>query len=590
MPDSPENNFATLNPLDPFSGTLSEGNLKYNNGSSFRASRGGFEIPSSGKWYFEVLNASATSGSSAIFAGLAHADSNISVQPNNGSTTKLYGIYNDSSLGILSNGSQSSNTSNTISADSILQFAIDADNNKFYVGINNSYYSNATTTNGDPSAGSNPTESIDLAGYRPFVGAYSNTGILNCGQDPSFADEITAGTATPSRGEGVFKYAPPTGFLALCNSNLPDTGFNADEDEQPNSYFATSTWNGNGSNNAISGLNFRPDWIWTKDTNGTENHILMDSNRGNTHRLSSNLVAIETTDSNVALAETDSGQFANSDGFTLTQYHDSNLSSSTNIGWSWRMNGGSTASTTATGTTAATTMQRNTTAGISMVTYVGTGTANDTGDQVLAHGLRIGSTDTKPEMMIIKARDYAGGWAVWHKDMGGTLTTDFLIMNTSAGTASSSDKIWDGAEPSTTTFSVGMDWNVNRGPNSLGAGNTANNYVGYFMASVEGFSKIDSFTGNASTDGPFIFTGFRPQFIIAKSVGTGSWHLVDQKLDVNAVGYLNADEAVVYQDFSHYDILSNGFKIRDNGSHTNPSGTVVYAAFAETPFKFANAR
>ena len=126
----------------------------------------------------------------------------------------------------------------------------------------------------------------------------------------------------------------------------------------------------------------------------------MDSNRGNTHRLSSNLVAIETTDSNVALAETDSGQFANSDGFTLTQYHDSNLSSSTNIGWSWRMNGGSTASTTATGTTAATTMQRNTTAGISMVTYVGTGTANDTGDQVLAHGLRIGSTDTKPEMMI----------------------------------------------------------------------------------------------------------------------------------------------------------------------------------------------
>ena len=110
------------------------------------------------------------------------------------------------------------------------------------------------------------------------------------------------------------------------------------------------------------------------------------------------------------------------------------------------------------------------------------------------------------------------------------------------------------------------------------------------MASVEGFSKIDSFTGNASTDGPFIFTGFRPQFIIAKSVGTGSWHLVDQKLDVNAVGYLNADEAVVYQDFSHYDILSNGFKIRDNGSHTNPSGTVVYAAFAETPFKFANAR
>ena len=428
--------------------------------------------------------------------------------------------------------------------------------------------------------------------YVPFVGVFGNVAVVNFGCDSSFAGNITSGSASAQDGNGFgdFYYTPPSGFMAICNSNLPDTGFNADEDEQPNSYFATSTWTGNGSNNAISGLNFRPDWIWTKDTNGTENHILMDSIRGNTHRISSNNTAIETTDSNVALAETDSGQFANSDGFTLTQYHDSNVSSSTNIGWSWKMNGGTTTTHTATGTTAATTMQRNTTAGISMVTYVGTGTANDTGDQVLAHGLRIGSTDTKPEMMIIKARDYAGGWAVWHKDMGGTLTTDFLIMNTSAGTASSSDKIWDAAEPTTTVFTVGMDWNVNRGPNSLGAGNTANNYVGYFMASVDGYSKIDSFTGNASTDGTFIYTGFRPQFIIAKSVGTGSWHLVDQKLDENAVGYLNADEAVVYQDYNHYDIVSNGFKIRDNGSHSNPSGTVVYAAFAETPFKFANAR
>ena len=145
-----ETNFATLNPLDPFSGTLSEGNLKYNNGSSFKASRSTIAIPSNGKWYFEILNATQTSGSSAIYAGVAHPNTNISAQPNNGSTTGFYGIYNDSSLGILSNGSQSSSTSNIISANSILQFAIDADNNKLYVGINNSYYSNATTTNGNP--------------------------------------------------------------------------------------------------------------------------------------------------------------------------------------------------------------------------------------------------------------------------------------------------------------------------------------------------------------------------------------------------------------------------------------------------------
>jgi hypothetical protein len=218
--DTPTNNFATLNPLDPFSGTLSEGNLKYNNGASFKASRGTFAIPSSGKWYFEVLNTTSTTGSVAIWAGVASQDTNISAQPNNGSTTGFYGIYNDSSLGILSNGSQSSSTSNTISANSILQFAIDADNNKLFVGIDNSYYSNATTTNGDPSAGTNPTESIDLTGYIPFVGAYSNTGSINFGS-PSFT--ISSGN-TDANGYGNFEYAVPSGYYALNTKNLAEFG------------------------------------------------------------------------------------------------------------------------------------------------------------------------------------------------------------------------------------------------------------------------------------------------------------------------------------------------------------------------------
>jgi hypothetical protein len=218
--DTPTNNFCTLNPLDPFSGTLSEGNLKYNNGASFKASRGTFAIPSSGKWYFEVLNSTLTSGSVAIWSGVASQDTNISAQPNNGSTTGFYGIYNDSSLGILSNGSQSSSTSNTISANSILQFAIDADNNKLFVGIDNSYYSNATTTNGDPSAGTNPTESIDLTGYIPFVGAYSNTGSINFGSPPY---TISSGN-TDANGYGNFEYAVPSGYYALNTKNLAEFG------------------------------------------------------------------------------------------------------------------------------------------------------------------------------------------------------------------------------------------------------------------------------------------------------------------------------------------------------------------------------
>ena len=351
MPDSPENNFATLNPLDPFSGTLSEGNLKYNNGTSFRASRGTFEIPSSGKWYFEVLNASATSGSTAIFAGVAHADSNISAQPNNGSTTKLYGIYNDSSLGILSNGSQSSSTSNTISADSILQFAIDADNNKFYVGINNSYYTNATTSASFNA--SNPTESIDLAGYRPYVGAYNNTGILNCGQDPSFAGEITAGTATGT-GAGVFKYAPPSGYLALCTDNLPEPTIGANSLTQADEHFKPIIWNGNSTDNTSKPTGHATDFLWIKKRDTSiQYNLVADSSAGTSDAGggNGNVNLLTTSDNSGPNTNQSDGGIASFDdnGFTLGKgsntasadapYAVINQSSRTYVGLSWQAGG-----------------------------------------------------------------------------------------------------------------------------------------------------------------------------------------------------------------------------------------------------------
>jgi len=561
--DSPTNNFCTLNPIDPYSGTISEGNLKYNNGASFRAARGTFQIPTSGKWYFEVLNTDATSGSSAIFAGVAHPSTNISVQPNNGSTTGFYGIYNDSSLGILSNGSQSSSTSNTISADSILQFAIDADNDKLYVGINNSYYSNASTTNGDPSAGSNPTESIDLSGYHPFVGAYSNTGILNTGQDPSFAGEITAGTATPSSGSGVFKYAPPSGFLALCSANL-DTPAIIDGSE----HFNTVLYTGTGSSNSVTGVGFQPDWVWGKRRDSTGNHWLNDAVRGATKGLHSDSTSAEYTDATVMNA-------FNSDGFTVVSHAISNASSATYVAWNWL------ASTAFSNDASATSVgtidsegQVNATAGFSIIKYTGTGS---TDQQTISVGL---SWSGKDKLVIIKNRDASTNWLVNSSLLA---ANKVLRLNTTDNDSQVNSSGYITYE----TFG----FRTYNGSNIL---NLANDYIAYCFHSVEGYSKVGSYTGNGSTDGTFVYTGFRPAWIMQKkSNNTGHWHIWDSTRNTSneVTRYLSADDSSAEATDGGLDIVSNGFKPRKTGSGLNASGdTYIYLAFASQPQKFSNAR
>ena len=144
--------------------------------------------------------------------------------------------------------------------------------------------------------------------------------------------------------------------------------------------------------------------------------------------------------------------------------------------------------------------------------------------------------------------------------------------------------VWNDTAPTSSVFSLGGS--------GYSSNNSSENYVAYCFAEVEGYSKFGSFIGNGSTDGTFVYTGFRPQFVIAKCTShTSAWHLVDADIDVNPVGYLNANTTDTYQDYNHYDLLSNGFKIRDNGTESNRSGGVfVYLAFAKAPFKYANAR
>jgi len=171
--------------------------------------------------------------------------------------------------------------------------------------------------------------------------------------------------------------------------------------------------------------------------------------------------------------------------------------------------------------------------------------------------------------------------------MGGTLTTDFLNLNTTSGTASTSDNVWDNAVPTSTLFPVGYDWDVNK---------NGSTYVGYFFGSVEGYSKFGSYTGNGLADGTFVFTGFRPAWIMFKRTdGVTHWQIHDIKrspVNPSGIGLLaNTNDADGVSTTYNLDITSNGFKLRDAHAGQNVSGgSYIYMAFAEAPFKYANAR
>ena len=715
MPDSPENNFATLNPLDPFSGTLSEGNLKYANTNSFKASRGNFEIPSSGKWYFEVLNTTATDGDNAIWAGVAHQDTNISAQPNNGSTTKFYGLYNDSSLGILSNGSQSSYTTNQISANGIIQIAIDTDNDKLYVGINNSYYTNATTSASFNA--SNSTESIDLSGYRPFVGAYQNTGVLNCGQDSTFAGTISAGGNSDANGKGDFKYAPPSGFLALCTSNLPEPTISPNADTQADDYFSPTLYTSNnigaGGTQNVTGVGFQPDWVWIKNrsSSGTS-HTLFDSVRAEGKMLQSDNANEEASNSQYGYLSS-----FDSDGFTLTggttNANFINQGTDAYVSWNWKANGttptktykvkvvsdstdyghgtgsnkyqffksdGSTGfgtngvdldlqeggtytfdwsdssaqshpirfsltndGTHSSGTSAGseyttgvvkddsaytTTItvasgvanlyyycqnhsgmgaeirtntthgstnfdgsnlsvsNANTTAGFSIVSYTGNSTAGAT----VGHGL--GSV---PNMIIVKCRSNSSSsdhWYIYHSGIASNAQNWEIYLNLTNQAYQNVNLPWNNTAPTSSVFSLGSLADVNQ---------TSETYIAYVFAEVEGYSKFGSYTGSSGTvgRGTFINLGFRPSFVVLKDIDGGEWGMFDSARNTFNVVNKNLTAESTANEYSSdsnrdMDFLSNGFKLMNaypNGLiFDNSARSYIYMAFAETPFKYANAR
>ena len=337
--------------------------------------------------------------------------------------------------------------------------------------------------------------------------------------------------------------------------------------DDPSEYFTTTLYTGNGSsidvtNSANSG-NFAPDWLWIKERSATSSHIIFDTNRpvsgGFAKHLHSNETAAEAGDSSELTA-------FGSNGFSYGSDGKGNQSSQTYVAWQWKANGGTTSSNTDGSITS--TVQANTTAGFSIVTYTGTGSA-----ATLGHGL-----GSSPEVVIAKSRSQGYGWIVYHKAAASDAHTDYLGLDDAD--ALIDFPMWNDTAPTSTVFSVGTDVAVN---------NNTKNYVAYCFAEKQGYSKFGSYTGNGNADGAFVHTGFRPAWIMGKRTSGGhGWFLFDDVRDnhnpTNQLLEPHLNNAETNDSFD-IDILSNGFKLRGSENTINGSGeSYIYMAFARHPF------
>ena len=403
------------------------------------------------------------------------------------------------------------------------------------------YYKNGTLQGGG-------VATTGLTGtYVPMLGFGNNTSTaisMNFGQQP-------------------FAQTPPTGFVALNTYNLPTSTI-----VKGNTVMDATLYTGNsGTQSIVNTAGFKPDFVWLKSRSNALNHNLFDSVRGVQTVLATNSTGADN------YAGTGELTAFNSNGFTLVNSgtYQTNQSTYTYDAWQWQAGQGTNTTNTAGSITS--TVSANPTAGFSVVTYTGTG-ANAT----VGHGLGVA-----PKMIIFKVRSNGTyGWYCYNASIG---ATNHLVLNTTAASSSSSFLFNDTA-PTSSVMTVGT---------SAGTNQSGETYVAYCWSEVAGFSKFGSYTGNGSSDGTFVYLGFRPKFVMIKRTSsTGGWVMLDTSRDpYNDVdNYLYADSSAADAGSSNVlDINSNGFKIRNSWTDINGSGSsYIYMAFAENSFKNALAR
>lgn len=522
-------NYTVLNALNKGSNvTLSNGNLESSHaGSNVHSRAVGTIGVSSNKWYFEATL--TTLGGQWPTVGVAFSKST-DMATFVGAETGTVGYY----AGGGANGGGGGRTYSTYTTGDVIGVAIDLDNSRvtFYKNGANAVTSGTTY------------ESITAGEvYVPAVSGYGSSAAWVC-----------------NYGQRAFAYTAPSGFKALCDTNLPAPvvakGSSAMDVKL---YTATD-----GVGGSISGVNFSPDFVWIKSRAVARSNVLMDTVRGTSSVLWSDLTDAQLSSSQYV------SQF-NSDGFNYGVAGD--VSNSSTVAWMWDA-GTATVSNTQGSITSS--VRANATAGFSVVSFTGTSSSGTIG-----HGLGVA-----PGIIIVKCRSTGGtGWPIYHQSLGGV---DKVITLQSTGAVQTISNYWNSSAPSSTTFGVasGYDNNVN------GA-----TMIAYCFAPVSGYSNAFTWSGTGSTDGPAIYLGFRPKLIIWKRTDSAanwaildssrsSYNVADDWLGPNSSSSEAADNAAYAMDF-----LSNGLKIRATHEATNQSGgTYIGFAWAESPFQYARAR
>ena len=551
--DSPTDNFPTLNPLSLGSQTLDNGNLEVVGSTTAWSHARATQSPATGKWYCETTIIFENDGATdRIGVGVINIDTltlaNLAPTEYLGETADSWAYFEN---GTVYNSGANTGTTTTYTTGDVIGMALDLDS--------------ATQT---------------ITWYK------NNTEIVQ----KNLADgRWTFGVTTYHIGEGAinfgqqtFAYTPPTDYLALSTANLPDPSIDPAEDETPDDYFNTVLYTGDGTaigsgGKAVTGVGFQPDWVWIKNRDATDSHSWYDVVRGVTKQLECDNSAVQTT-------EAESLTTFGADGFTLGSLAQVNTNTEDYASWSWKAGGsGSTiaaGSIDGTNPTIASTVSASQKAGISIVKWTGNATTNATVD----HGL-----DAKPKVAIIKNMGQTITWQVnIAAEVDGTAKYIRLDLSDHAYTlAGYLTVIGDQTFTFTGTSDATRQYN-----------NRTQDYIAYCFTDVEGYSRIGSYKGNNTADNVFVYTGFRPAWIMIKNIdlsATGSWAVWDTKRNTFNVSNTILSPDTTAADSStdvtnSIDILSNGFKVRGATSLTGDAVNYLYMAFAEQPFKYSNAR
>ena len=539
MIDTPTNNFPIMSFINRGvdNPTVSDGGL-YFGGSTDHVNVATIAIPSSGKWYWEYTKTANTNLMSGIIGDPE--------KTYNGTSTFLGGQANGYSV-YAANGQTYAAGSNatymaTPSTSTTIMIAFDADTRRLYFGADGNW--------GDGSGNTNQTFANAAIAHTVTAGiTYYPAGSFN------------GGSAYANFGQRAFSYTPPTGYRSLSSKNRA-TPLAAGV-VNPKRHFAVINYSGNASTNKITGLEFKPDCVWSKVTNATGQYSIFDSVRGATKRMGNGASGFgQGAETTVA----DSLQSFDENGFTFGNEAGNN-NGENYTAWCWK--GGGTAVSNSDGTITSS-VSVNKDAGFSITTYTGNATSGAT----VGHGL-----GTVPQMVILKRRDSGGSnWYVYHhKVNSGSSPEDYYLELNSTATQTSSTKMTNGTPPTSTVFSLSNDNDVNA---------SSGTYVMYSWAEIPGYSKFGSYTGNGDNDGTFVHLGFKPAFVIIKRIASESWIFADIKRTTNELQpidyYLLSTSNAAQSTGIIYDFLSNGIKFRST-SQNEGNATYIYMAWAEEP-------